>query len=228
MNGGAGMPGRFVSRGSRSADYRVRVFARMTHRLDFQPRSRQHAPGVRAILRALACALLLAPLPALALKPSDRFNLSDLENDTTLDPGRFANLFEEFAFEYNPYVQPPESFLRNRSGDCDDYAILADYILTRRLFKTRLIKVELVGTRISHVVCYVQDKKVYLDYNNRIYFRNLERSGARIRQIAEKVAETFGNNWTSATEYIFSYAEGRSRAVRTVLKTDPPERDPDA
>ena len=144
-----------------------------------------------------------------------------------MTPGHFANLFENFAFEYIDYVQPPETFLQNRTGDCDDYAALGSYILQKAGYKTRLIRVDLVGTRVSHAVCYVTEKRVYLDYNLRTYFINLQRSGARIREIAAEVADSFGQNWTSATEYTFSYAEGRSRAVRTVVKTDPPERDPD-
>lgn len=144
-----------------------------------------------------------------------------------MTPKLFANLFENFAFEYFDYVQSPDLFLRNRSGDCDDYAILGDYILRRAGFNTRLIRVELVGTRFSHAVCYVTEKKAYLDYNLRAYFINLQRSGAGIREIATRVADSFGQNWTSATEYTYSYIEVRSRALRTVVKTDPPERDPD-
>ena len=178
-------------------------------------------------LTILLCGLVLSLRGTAALEPTDRFGLWELEQEPKMTPGHFANLFENFAFEYFDYVQPPEIFLRNRAGDCDDYANLGGYILHQAGFKTRLIRVELVGTRVSHAVCYVTEKKAYLDYNLRTYFINLQRSDASIREIAAHVADSFGQNWTTATEYTFSYAEGRSRAVRTVVKTDPPERDPD-
>jgi hypothetical protein len=171
---------------------------------------------------------LAAGPAALALKPGDRFGLNDLELTPNLTAKRFASLFEDFNYEYYPYVQSPHTFLRKRSGDCDDYAILADHVLGRRGgLTTRLIRVELVNSRINHVVCYVTENKAYLDYNNRQYFFTLTRSGPTLREIATKVADSFGKNWTVATEYTYNYEAGRSKAVYSVVKTDPPERDPD-
>lgn len=77
------------------------------------------------------------------------------------------------------------------------------------------------------MICYVAEKKGYLDFNNRKYSFNLERSGASLRQIASKVADSFERNWSIVTEYTYSYVEGRHRTVCTVVKTDSPERDPD-
>lgn len=175
----------------------------------------------------LLLALTVLLPSAWALKPTDHFGLKELEAEPNLAPGNFANLFEDFAYDYYPYLQSPSTFLQNRSGDCDDYAILAAHILGLRGFKTRLIRVELVGTRINHVVCYVTDKKAYLDYNNRKYSINLEHSGTSIRAIADNVADSFAKNWTTGTEYTYSYVEGRQRTVCIVVKTDPPARDPD-
>ncbi len=190
------------------------------------------APRIHATVRGWRWCLLLSGMwlglpDALALKPTDPFGMSDLENEPNLTPGHFADLFEDFAFEYFPYVQSPDNFLRNRSGNCKDYALLGDYILSRGGYKTRLIRVELAGTDISHVICYVTEKKAYLDYNSRQYFFNLERSGPSIREIATEVADSFGKNWTSATEYTYSYKDNRAQPVRTVVKTDPPDHDPD-
>ncbi|MBS0630970.1 MAG: hypothetical protein JSS11_03585 [Verrucomicrobia bacterium] len=177
-------------------------------------------------LLALVCALTLPLLRA--LEPTDQFDLADLENEPKMTPGHFADLFENFVFQYFDYVQPPDVFLRTRTGDCDDYAVLADHILRLRNYTTRLIRVDLAGARISHAVCYVTETKVYLDYNNRAYFKNLVHKGPRIREIAASVADSFGKNWTSATEYTYSYEEGRTHAVMTVVKTDSPDEDPDA
>lgn len=144
-----------------------------------------------------------------------------------MTPKHFGNLFEEFRFSYRPYVLPAEVFLRDRDGDCDDYALLADHILSRRGYRTRFVQVSLAGSDVAHAVCYVTESKAYLDYNNRKYEMNLERAGASLREIAAKVADSFEKNWTTATEYSFSYETYRKTARFTVVKTDPPDRDPD-
>ncbi|MDI1336564.1 MAG: hypothetical protein PSU94_10335 [Lacunisphaera sp.] len=185
-------------------------------------RSLRWHPGV-----GLLGALLVLTSAWGALAPSSRFGLQELEHEPDLTPGHFADLFTDFDYVYGPEVQPADFFLRNRAGDCDDYAILANHVLQLRGYKTRLIRVELVGTTISHAVCYVTEKRAYLDYNNRKYFFNLERSRPSIREIAEKVADSFAKNWTTATEYTYSYANPRKRTVCSVVKTEPPERDPD-
>jgi hypothetical protein len=203
------------------------VLTGMAPRAKSSPPRPPRAGAGRSRASSLLLGLLLSAASAFALKPTDRFDLKELEGELNMTPGHFADLFEDFDYVYFPYVQSPDVFLRTRAGDCDDYAILADHILSRRNFKTRLIRVELVGTRINHAVCYVTEKKVYLDFNNRKYTFNLERSRPSVREIATKVADSFEKNWTSATEYTYSYAEGRPRTVWTIVKTDPPERDPD-
>src|ERR1035437_8047820 len=120
------------------------------------------------------CALALAV--ALAAGRLDALTLVDLLGDAKMTPRRFASNFEGFEYEFHPGVQPPDVFLSTRRGDCDDYAILADYVLTRRDYGTRLVRVSLVG-RVAHDVCYVIQSKAYLDYNNRNYASTLEGSG---------------------------------------------------
>jgi hypothetical protein len=168
-----------------------------------------------------------ALLVALALCRLDAVTLADLENDPKMSPKRFANYFENFEFEGHDEVQLPEVFLRNQRGDCDDYAILADHVLRPRNLGTRLIHVRLVG-RVAHAVCYVTASRAYLDYNNRIYFSTLERSGPSIREIATKAADSLQANWTSASEFTYDYKEDRKHFIATVVKTEPPSSDPDA
>jgi len=174
------------------------------------------------LLLLLAAVLLPS---AWALRPSEHFLLGDLEKDPAMTPGHFADLFEDFDYEYFPYLLQPDDFLSRRSGNCKDYATMGSYILGRRHYRTRLIWVNLVGTRLGHVVCYVDDKRAYLDYNNRKYTFNLERSGPKIRDIAEKVADSFEQNWSTASEYTCSYDDLQAHFLRTVVKTDPPELD---
>jgi hypothetical protein len=165
----------------------------------------------------------------LAGAPLAAFTLNDLLADGKLTPKRFANRFEDFDFEYHPEVQPPDQFIARQKGDCDDYAILADYVLKRRNYETFLIRVVLVGTNgDAHDVCYVTQVKAYLDYNLRDCFINLQRSGKRLRQIADKVADSFDSNWTSAAIYTYDYNEDIKHMKLVVVKTDPPSEDLDA
>ena len=161
------------------------------------------------------------------LTPASRFTVEELERAPEMTPKQFGNLFENFRYDFSPYVLPVDEFLDDRRGDCDDYAILADHVLSPKGYRTRLIRVVITGSDVAHVICYVTEKKAYLDYNNRKYFVNLERSGPSLRQIATKVADSFEKNWTSATEFTFSYATYRKTARFTVVKTDPPAQDPD-
>ncbi len=171
------------------------------------------------------CALLLAV--ALTAGRLDAITVLELLGDAKLTPKRFAAQFETFEYEFHPEVQSPDVFLSSRRGDCDDYAILADYVLKRKDFGTRLVRVSLVG-RIAHDVCYVVQSKAYLDYNNRKYASTLESSGRRLRQIAKKVADSFEANWTSASEYSYDYNSEKKIIGLTVVKTAPAAQDPDA
>jgi len=161
------------------------------------------------------------------LSPTSRFTLQELEEAPELTPKQFANLFEHFAFEGSPIIRPPDQFLYERCGDCDDYAVLADLVLAKRGLRTRLIQVKFAGDNVGHAVCYVTENKAYLDYNNRKYTFNLQRSGPTIRQIAKKIASSFELEWTTAAEFTYSYETMRKQLTLVVLKTDPPEKDPD-
>jgi hypothetical protein len=169
----------------------------------------------------LACVVAVAGLDALTM--------SDLLGDPKMTPKRFANLFENFKFDDHPdeEVEPPEVFLATESGDCIDYAVLADYVLKRKGYGTRLIRIEMVGENAGHAVCYVTQSRAYLDYNNRMYFFNLAHSGPRIREIATKIADSFDASWTFAQEFTYDYATNDKHAFITVVKTDPPDEDAD-
>lgn len=173
--------------------------------------------------RALGVALgLMAFLPGRL----DAVTLSELVTHPGLTPKKFAAYFEDFEFEFSPEVLPAEVFLRQKRGDCDDYAILADHVLRRHRHEPRLIHVRMVG-RVAHAVCYVNGTKAYLDFNNRKFFFNLQRCGRTLREIATKVAESLNANWTSVSEFTYTYDEDRKHFGSTVVKTDPPEQDPD-
>jgi len=175
-------------------------------------------------------ALALAATAVLATTPLRAVTLDELLDDPKMTPKRFADHFVNFRFDSDPFfdVINPNQFLAQQAGDCIDYAALADYVLKHHGYKTRLIRVEMAGYKAGHAVCYVDDDRVYLDYNNRSYFFNLTKSKPRIREVASKVAASFRANWTFAQEFTFSYDDYLKRAVYTVVKTRPPHLDPDA
>jgi hypothetical protein len=182
------------------------------------PCRRRPSPG-RRLLAGLV-ALLLAPGPASAL------TLKDLLEEKDLTPKKFATRFADFEYEFGADVLPADVFLSRRKGDCDDYAVLADHVLRHHRQTPRLIHVRMVG-RVAHAVCYVTEAKAFLDYNNRKYAINVERCGASLREIATQVAESFKANWTSVSEFTYTYEEDRKRFGVTVVKTDSPSADPD-
>jgi len=173
--------------------------------------------------------LAFVALSALAAARIQAFTLSDLLSDPKMSPTRFAGYFEDFEYDLHPFdVQDPDVFLETRRGDCIDYAVMADYVLKQDGYSTRLIRVEMVGKNMGHAVCYVSQSTAYLDYNNRKYLFKLRHAGRRLREIATDVANSLDANWTFASEFTYTYKEDVKRAVLTVVKTDPPDTDPDA
>jgi len=184
-------------------------------------RAREQGHSRSRRLLGLAAAALACALPGLRA-----FTMNDLLSDSKLTPKRFASRFADFDFEYHLQVQNPDVFLRTQKGDCADYAILGDYVLRKEKYETRLIRVVLVGS-LAHDVCYVFQVKGYLDYNNRVYFSKVQGSGRTVREIADKVADSFQANWTSASVYTYDYSEDIKHLTLTVVKTEPPAEDPD-
>ncbi|WP_169829261.1 transglutaminase-like domain-containing protein [Lacunisphaera limnophila] len=167
--------------------------------------------------RAALWLLLLASGVA-APADLDAVTLRELAENPGLNPKKFASHFGDFAYEFNGPIQPPNTFLARERGDCDDYAVLADHVLKKRGYVTRLIHIRLAG-RVAHAVCYVNENKAYLDYNNRSVFFTLTRSGAELREIAAKVAASLEANWTTASEFSYSYATRRKTMIATVSLT---------
>ena len=79
----------------------------------------------------LVVGLILLSSSSSAIKPTEHFRLADLEKERSMTPEKFADLFQRFFYELYPKVRPPEDFLWQRAGDCDDYAVLGAYILIR-------------------------------------------------------------------------------------------------
>ena len=179
--------------------------------------------GAATVLASLLLASLLLANQGASPKS---VTVEDLVYAAEMNPNRLAQAVSNFAYEFHAQLQPPEVFLEKRAGDCDDFAVLADVVLKQHQFHTRLIHVRMAGG-ISHAVCYVQESRAYLDYNNRRYFFKLTGSKPRLREIAEKVAASFEGNWTTVSEFTYDAASEQKAILYTVVKTESPERDPD-
>lgn len=148
----------------------------------------------------------------------DAVTLSELLDHPRLNARKFASYFGDFAYEFNDAIQPATLFLAREKGDCDDYSVLADFVLKKHGLDTRLIHIRLAG-RVAHAVCYVTENRAYLDYNNRAVFFTLTRSGPEIRDIAAKVADSLEASWTTASEFSYSYESRRKLMIATISKT---------
>ena len=142
-------------------------------------------------------------------------NLEDLRRNENLTPQKFASYFRNFEYTFRKEVQSPHVFLASKSGDCDDFSTLAAAVLREKGYTPRLITVRMDG--VNHVVCYIEETKSYLDYNNRSAGA-LVRCDNSLQSVATSVAKSYGRNWFSVSEFTF---DGRDkRLVQTASRRD--------
>jgi hypothetical protein len=154
--------------------------------------------------------LLVCLLPA-GMAPA--VTLAELRAEPNLTPERLMAHFADFKFELGGEVRKPETFLANRSGDCDDFATLAADLLRERGYSTRLVVVFMPND--VHVVCYVAETNSYLDYNRRKQVSPLVKCKGELEAIAASVARSFRSPWRSVSE--FTFRNGVRRFVSTVF-----------
>jgi len=159
-------------------------------------------------------ALLLVSVAFLAAFNCPAVTLEQLRQDPDLTPERLISYFRDFKFKLGEKVQSPEMFLASQSGDCDDFASLASEILRERKYTTRLIAVFMDGQ--THVVCYVEEIKGYLDYNHRNERSAIQATTGDLEDVANKVATFFRLPWRCASE--FTYHAGDRRIGRIVFR----------
>lgn len=142
-------------------------------------------------------------------------SLEDLRSQSDLTPNQFAAHFRDFDFIFRKQIQAPEVFLASKSGDCDDYSTLAAEILREKGYTPRLVTIRMPG--VTHVVCYIEETKSYLDYNNRGKSNALVACENNLSAIAASVARSYRLKWTSASEFTFD--RGMKRLVKTVIES---------
>ncbi len=168
--------------------------------------------AMRFSIKILAAVLLMAGM-FLPVASTKAITLSELRNIPKLTPEKFAGYFADFEFKFHDEVQDHDTFLATKSGDCDDYATLAADILGRNGYTTRLIAVRMKGE--THVICYVNETKSYLDYNYRKDRTKTIPSSNSITEIARKVAQSFERDWVAT--YQFTFSAGVKRLVQSII-----------
>lgn len=140
--------------------------------------------------------------------------LEQLRQEPNLTPERLIGYFRDFKFHLGEKVQPPEIFLAAKSGDCDDFASLAAEVLREKKYTTRLIAIFMDGQ--THVICYVEEIKGYLDYNHRQDSAAVQATTGDLEDMADKVATFFRLPWRCVGE--ITYHGGDRRIGRIVFR----------
>lgn len=140
--------------------------------------------------------------------------MEQLRQEPNLTPERLIGYFRDFKFQLGEKVQAPEIFLAAQSGDCDDFASLVAEILRERKYTTRLIAVFMDGQ--THVICYVEEIKGYLDFNHRQDRTAVQATTGDLEDMADKVAAFFRSPWRCVGEV--TYQSGERRIGRIVFR----------
>ncbi|MDB6028824.1 MAG: hypothetical protein JWM68_5047 [Verrucomicrobiales bacterium] len=165
--------------------------------------------GKRILVGSVFALLLSSMIPVSAL------SVAELRQVNDLTPEKFANYFSEFEFKFHEEVQGFDTFLSSRSGDCDDYSTVAAELLKPRGYTPRLIAVRMKGE--THVICYVNESKGYLDYNCRKDSQKIVPCGPKITEIARSVAKSFDKDWVATYEFSYSPSENVKRLVNRII-----------
>jgi len=165
-------------------------------------------------VRFLRCVGLTAGILLLGTFSSSAVTLEQLRQDANLTPDRLIGYFRDFKFKLGEKIQSPEIFLAAQSGDCDDFASLAAEVLRERKYTTRLIAVFMDGQ--THVICYVEEVKGFLDYNRRQDRMGIQSTNGDLEDMADKVAAFFRLPWRCVGE--FTYQAGDRRIGRIVFR----------
>ena len=164
----------------------------------------------KRILVGSVLALLLS-----SISPVSALSIAELRQAKDLTPKTFANYFSEFEFKFHEEVQGYDTFLSSGSGDCDDYSTVAAEVLKPRGFTPRLIAVRMKGE--THVICYINEVKGYLDYNCRKDAQKIVPCSPKITEIAKSVAKSFDKDWIATYEFSYSATENVKRLVDRVI-----------
>jgi hypothetical protein len=170
-------------------------------------------PAVMRVSAKLLMTVLIVCGALFTSTTAKAITVKELRDMPGLTPEKFASYFANFKFEFLEEVQAHDTFLSRKSGDCDDYATLAADVLSHHGYTPRLIAVRMKGE--THVVCYIEETKSYLDYNYRKDAHPLITSKGNLMEIAKLVAKSFGRDWVAT--YEFNFRDGVKRLVTNII-----------
>lgn len=173
---------------------------------------------MRFFTKNLTAGLLLLAFCLSATAKSSAITVAQLKSIRNLTPEKFAMYFSDFEFKFHAEIQKHDTFLSSKSGDCDDYATLAAEVLAKNGYTTRLIAIRMKGE--THVVCYVNETKSYLDYNYRKENEKTIPCSDSITDIATKVAKSFDRDWVATYQFTYNPNEGVKRLVQNIITRD--------
>ena len=168
--------------------------------------------SMRLIVKLVLGAQLLV---GLFTTSAHALTVDDIRKTPNLTPTRFAEFFSDFKFKFHDDVQDHNVFVTSKSGDCDDYATLAADVLSKYGYTPRLIAVRMKGE--THVICYIDETRSYLDYNCRKDEQKMVPCGTGITEIARSVADSFGKDWIATYEFTYSKREKVKRLVNDII-----------
>lgn len=120
---------------------------------------------------------------------------------------------------------PPDGLLRiYRIQMPFDYPVLANEVLTAQGFHTRLYSVSMAGAD-DYIVCYIEEEGAYLEHNTSKNTVKLVACGQAINEIADNVAATLQQTWTSISEFIIA-EDGSKIVLDTIVPIIDPPLDP--
>ena len=82
-------------------------------------------------------------------------------------PEDVASFFaQEFTYEmtFPDRAHSPEEIMESRTGDCEDFAILASAMLTRMGVENQVVVIKFAGLRVAHAICIWRNRGGTYDF----------------------------------------------------------------
>ncbi|MHA1704096.1 MAG: transglutaminase-like domain-containing protein [Promethearchaeota archaeon] len=73
-------------------------------------------------------------------------------------------------FKFHDYWKTPEETVKDKGGDCEDFAFLAERILTDLNYDAKVIAIKYYGSRTGHSVCIIKENNKYTLFSNQYYY----------------------------------------------------------
>ena len=125
-----------------------------------------------------ACFVILA-IAAIAASTAHASQGLDEAMMSVRSPEDIARFFSQkltYTMTLPDRVHSPEETMEARSGDCDDFAILASEMLTRMGVENQVIVIKFRDLNIMHAVCVWKDKNGFYSF---ISNQEFQRTGQR-------------------------------------------------